>query len=150
MTIGATHSEKFDHYHTNNPGQQAVVQPAQRPTAQVTMLEMVKTMVNEEVEGDDEKDPEQSIKDLMRVFANEVARRFDRGKKRITSNSQKAAKKPAPQLSMSRTTGSQSPPNLTSASRLEPAYHFESPCENSALVTQVWNKTLDTTITISP
>jgi hypothetical protein len=114
------------------------------------MLEMVKTMVNKEVEGDDEEDPEELIEDLVRVFANEVARRFNKSKKRVTSNSQKAAEKSAPQPSMSRTTGSQSAPNPTSANRPEPAYHFESPCKNSALVTQVWNKTLDATIMISP
>jgi nucleotidyltransferase/DNA polymerase involved in DNA repair len=114
------------------------------------MLETVETMVNKEVEGDDEEDPEELIEDLARVFANEAARRFDKDKKRVTSNSQKAAKKSMPQPSTSRTTGSQSVPNPTSANRLEPAYHFESPCENSALVTQVWNKTLDATIMISP
>jgi hypothetical protein len=114
------------------------------------MLETVETMVNEEVAGDDEDDPEESIEDLARVFANEAARRFDKTKKRVTNNSQKAAERPAPQPATPRITGTHSGSNPTTTNRPEPAYHFESACENPALVSQVWNKTLDATITISP
>jgi hypothetical protein len=47
------------------------------------------------------------------------------------------------------------PPNPTAtppekALKPEAQFHFQSPCNNSALVTQVWNKALDACITVSP
>lgn len=158
--VGRTLAEKFAQYHIDNPGQRATPSATIQPVA---TLETVSTLIHAEVCDDDEDDdeeyieePDETLEDLARVFATEAARRMEKGKKRVTNTSNKAAEPVSKQHVPSPKTinpPSHHPVNASqnnTVAKPEPAFHFESPCESSALVTQVWNKTLDAAITITP
>jgi hypothetical protein len=146
---GSTLAAKFDQYHLENPGQMAKVAGALQP---VTMYETVETLIHEEARIEEYDDPDESIEDLARVFANEAARKFDKRKKGAEPSKKAAEKAPVkpfvPAIVDQPTTPSD--PNPNRPPKPEPQYHFLSPCENAPLVTQVWNKAMDATITVTP
>jgi len=144
---GRNLAEKFAKFHADNPGQRAVTQ-----LQSVKMYETVDTMVHIEVADEDsEDDAEEDLEDLARVFAAEASKRFDRGKKRTTNTSQKAAEPTKPALILPPPTKPKEPTTkIDTATKPDPAFHFASPCDSHALITQVWNKTLDASITVTP
>jgi len=116
------------------------------------MYETVDTMVHIEVADEGSEDEaEEDIEDLARVFAAEASKRFEKGKRRTTNTSQKAAESTKPAIVPLSLLKPKEPMMKTDAvSKPEVGFHFASPCDNQALVTQVWNKTLNASITVTP
>jgi hypothetical protein len=146
-TVGGRNlAEKFARFHADNPGHKIV------PGIQaVKMYETVETMVHIEVaEEESDEEADEDIEDLARVFAAEASRRFEKGKRKTTNSNKKDAEPAKPALITPPPKPKESVPKTDTVAKPEVAFHFASPCDNPALITQVWNKALDATITVTP
>src|SRR5436190_10652154 len=146
---GTTMAQRIDNYHSTNPGQLAR-NPAPRVTA--AMFESVESLAftrQVEEEGETEKG---EIEEFVRVMANEAAKRFDKGKKKNPVPKVVITTPASPQAPQPAATTQQTTPETTPAkpaTRGEPQFHFQSPCDDPALVGKVWDRTLDTPIMLT-
>src|SRR3954453_19230487 len=85
-------------------------------------------------------------------MANEAAKRFDKGKKKNPVPKVVITTPASPQAPRPAATTQQTTPETTPAkpaTRGEPQFHFQSPCDDPALVGKVWDRTLDAPITLT-
>src|SRR4051794_38432689 len=85
-------------------------------------------------------------------MANEAAKRFDKGKKKNPVPKVVITNPASPQAPRPATTTQQTTPETTPAkpaTRGEPQFHFQSPCDDPALVGRVWDRALEAPITLT-
>lgn len=145
-TVGRNLAEKFAKFHADNPGQKAA-----SALQTVQMYETVETMVHIEVaEEDSDEEAEEDFEDMARVFAAEAARRIEKAKRKTANSNKKVVEPARPALITPPPPKPSNPVPNAAVSKPESGFRFASPCDNPAIITQVWNRALDATITITP
>src|SRR5436190_18772241 len=110
------------------------------------MFESVESLAFTRQIEEEEETEKGEIEEFVRVMANEAAKRFDKGKKKNPVPKVIVTNPASPQAPRPATTTQQTTPETTPAkpaTRGEPQFHFQSPCDDPARIGTVWDRTLD-------